>query len=271
MKAPLALILVLTIIGSSCKKEVKPNEGTVLKKIESKNDDGSTGYRAYERNPGDKIISFRDWNSTSGVGMAVIYEYAGNGKVLKAHTFDNSGNELYYFEFEYYPDGKLWKRFTKPGTINLADDINVYTYDVAGHLAVDSQYSRNDQTKPYVPLAVARFTYTGDNATEAEHWRSPAGTMILEQRMKYEYDNGINPFKNSDNYYSINEANSAIYDIRYMSANNVVKEHSATGNGPFELHQTFSYQYNSSKYPWKLKQEFVDGSNSMESEFFYEK
>jgi len=37
-----------------------------------------------------------------------------------------------------------------------------------------------------------------------------------------------------------------------MSANNVVKEYAATGNGAYELTVEYKFQYNSSNYPWKV-------------------
>ena len=51
----------------------------------------------------------------------------------------------------------------------------------------------------------------------------------------------------------------------------VLWNHYAEGNAAYQLALTYSYQYNSSNYPWKMKITNVSmtGVSDSETEFFY--
>jgi hypothetical protein len=266
MKTALILLLATICIAPSCKKEgQKPNEGTKLVKLENTFRDGNFWNRTFKLNSADKMISYEDSTSWGGIASVTV-EYGANGKPSRADYRDHQNKIIFYFEFEYNAEGRVSKRQAKPGTINIADDYNIYAYDVAGHMIADSQYSRASPDTFWL-IKVNRFTYTGDNLTEAEYLHVLNGD---KEKMKFEYDDGLNPLKNLDNYYLIIESNSNLHDIGIVSSNNVVKEYAATGNGPYELVQNYKYQYNSSNYPWKRKAEINHNSQELlEVEYFY--
>jgi hypothetical protein len=271
MKSPAALILLLTttcIIYSCSKDGESPNEGTELLQVKYNYHDGTSTKRRFDRNASDKLVSFRD-SSSVGWREDVALEYGTDGRMSRANFLDLQGNILFYYEFEYDSNGRLRKKQARPGTINLADDYHMYAYDNAGHLVADSVFVRSGGPITFLLSNVTKFIYTGDNVTESEHYRYLTGNG-LEQRRKFEYDNGINPFKNLDNYYSITEGSNAIEQIRYVSHNNMVAEYTADANAPYQLMQTFKYKYNSSGYPWKQILEVNNfGPWITDAEFFY--
>ena len=270
MRTPATLFLLFAITCSSCSKDgAKPNEGTELLRVKSSLNDGTVSYRIYDRNSANKLQSLRD--SITSVHMEIEAIYEPNGKVSRVNMLNPQGATLFYYEFEYNADGTVTKRQTKPGVVNLADDYNIYTYDASGHLVSDSQFTKSGMPPIYQVYSVNKFMYTGDNVTEAEFY-STAGAVapFLEQRIRYDYDQAINPFKKLDFIYFMIEATSGVYEIRVRSQNNVTKFFYAEGNAPYELLETYSYKYNSSNYPWKLKVE-VNNSNTglVEAEYFY--
>jgi hypothetical protein len=270
MRNPTSLILLITTtcIFCSCKKDgISPNEGTVLLQVKSSKDNGSVYKRNYVRDASDNLLKFRD-SSSAGWNEMVSFDYGNDGQISRANFYEGQTNILFHYEFEYDANGRVSKRQDRPGTINLADDFHKYAYDMAGRLVADSVYSNQG---PATHLShVSKFIYTGDNITEAEYYHYYTGQAVLDSRRKFEYDEGFNPFKNLDNFYFITTISSGVDDIRYVSANNVVKEYRAEGNQAYQLVQTYKYQYNSSNYPWKYK---VDVDNPfddfVEAEFFY--
>lgn len=273
MKTPAALILLLTTtcIIFSCKKNGwSPNEGTVLLQVKSNNDDGSISKRNYDRNASDKLVRLRD-SSSVGWTDAVTIEYGVDGHVSKANYMDNQGNVLFYIEFEYNADGTVRKRQDQPAFLNLADDYHIYTYDIAGQLVTDSVFARIGSTPNFHVSAVNKFIYTGDNITEAEYYTFYPGSPGLEGRRKFEYDQGVNPYKNMENYFYIFTTMQSVDESKYLSANNVLKQYAADGNEPYELQNTFKYKYNSSNNPWKqtLDVNNVPGTTGWEAEYFY--
>ena len=269
--ATLILLLTTTCIIYSCSKDgERPNEGTVLLQVEANYENGTSGKRRFDRDASDKLLSFRD-SSSAGWTENVAFEYGNDGRISRANFKNVSGDIMFYYEFEYDGNGRVTKRQARPGTINLADDFHLYAYDNAGHLVADSVYIRSGAGPNIFLLSnVTTFMYTGDNVTESVRYRHLTGTPELDQRRKFDYDDGINPYKNLTNYYFITEASTAIEQIRYVSHNNMVAEYTAEGNEPYQLMQTFKYKYNSSGYPWK---QILDVSNYgpwiTEAEFFY--
>lgn len=271
MKNPVTpiLLLIVACVIFSCSKNTDFNEGTELQKFRISFSNNQTYLHTYERDASGKIISRRD--STGSLLLIQELEYDANGNVSKAFMRQN-GDITHSYEFEYNPDGKLKKRQILPGTLNVADDYNVYSYDAAGHLIIDSQFSRGSGSD-YSLVFVSQFVYTGDNITGAEGYKAENGNVELFTRLKYEYDNRLNPFKDLGNhYYFYNETGSSIYTIVNMSRNNVLKQYVETENAMFQLKQTYAYQYNSDNYPVKLESEILDSPVLMshfEVEYFY--
>jgi hypothetical protein len=268
---PSTALLLLAAIGFtwSCSKDISPNEGTKLLRVESDYKTGDFTSRTFIRNPSDNLVAFQD-SSNAGTFESISIEYGSGDRISKIKFLNTAGQTIFHFELEYNTDGRVSKRLTVPGTLNIADDYNTYTYDAAGHLIIDSQYQKSGLPPAYQITKVSNYTYTGDNITEAFLYLKTTGTLDLYQRRKYEYDNKINPYKNFKYLYFIMEGNSSIEAIVCMSAGNVVKDYAAMHNTVYELAQVYKYQYNSSGYPWKVKHEIdLNGQGLREGEFFY--
>lgn len=273
MRNAAILILLLTTTGIvySCSKDGEtPNEGTVFLQVEADYDNGTSTKRRFDRDASDKLVSFRD-SSSAGWTENVAFEYGTDGRISRVNFKNVQGDIMFYYEFEFDGNGRVRKRQTRPGTINVADDYHLYVYDNAGHLVADSVYIRSGGGPNLFLLSnVTTFIYTGDNVTESVRYRHLTGTPELDQRRKFEYDDGINPYKNLANYYFITEGSNAIEQIRYVSHNNMVAEYTADGNAAYQLMQTFKYKYNSSGYPWKQIPEVNNYNQGItEAEFFY--
>ena len=224
-------------------------------------------YHYYERDANGKLTAERD--STKGLVSVWNLTYNNNGKVSKVEFRDNGSPVTYAYEFEYNAAGQIIKRQSRSVTMTVGEDYNTYAYDAAGHLIIDSQFSKGSGSS-YQLSWVSKFSYTGDNATEGEMYQMVNGSLILYARAKSEYDDKINPFKILDNDYYINEAGSSIFTIILKSANNVTKQYIAMGNGAYELEQTTSYQYHADNSVWKAKAEDVKQANrNSDMEFFY--
>jgi hypothetical protein len=268
MKTPVSLILLFVIASftHSCSKDKQIDNETQLQQIKT-TFTNIVWYRTYKINDlSKKMISMID--SANGFVSTSSFEYDINGKMSKVN-FLQQGAITHSFEFEYNPAGTIHKRQVRSGTINVGDDYNTYSYDASGLLTIDSQFSKGN-TATYQLFAVSKFHYTAGNVTEAEYYEVASGTLQLHSRMKYEYDSKLSPYKNLENHYFYNEFGSAIYDARCIGDNNVINEYSAKGDGPFQLTQTTTYQYNSSNYPFKLKPGInQSAANLVEEEYFY--
>jgi hypothetical protein len=251
----LSFLFVTACVIYSCSKNDNPTTGAELQQVKT-TFSNITYYYTYERDASNKIISATD--STKILITTHRFEYGTNGKVSKVNFRENGGAIVSSYEFEYNSDGTIRKRLIKPGT-SVVDDYNTYAYDAAGHLTADSLFSRGS-TSVYKLIAVSQFQYTGDNATAADYYEVVSGTPQLKSSLKYEYDNGLNPYKDIEFDYFYNEAGSAIYTIVNKSTNNIVKVFAAPGNGSYVLNQTYSYQYNSNNYPLHLQSDLTVGT-----------
>lgn len=263
---PFAVILLVTVIGLtwSCKKDVRPNEGTQLLRLESTYKNGSYWTRVFKRNPSDELISLRD-STDNGTLESMSFEYGANGKVSKANFLNNQGQIMFHYAFEYNANGRMSKRLAVPGILNIADDINIYTYDGAGRLVSDSQYYKSSMPPYNYQLSkYFKYTYTGNNVTESENYSFITGSWELSFKQKFEYDDKVNPYKMFEGFYAITD------DIRVVSAANVTKEYAVNTNGVAELMQVYKYTYNSSGNPWKVRHE-IDHNNQglIQGEYFY--
>jgi hypothetical protein len=266
----ITLLLTVTAVIFSCKKNGQsPNEGTELIYQENSDESGVVWKRTYARNVSNKLISLRD-SSIAGSFEAISLQYGTDGRISRVNNLDASGNIIFYFTFEYNADGMLRKKQAVPGTINLADDYDSYAYDASGRLVADSVYAKSGIPATYKLSSLTTFTYTGDNVTEVFLYSYYTGSQTLEQKRKFEYDNGNNPFKNIELYYPIVSTGNSMELITYASKNNVVKEFSAEYNMSYQLLQSWNYSYNSSNYPWKANSaDQVPGQQYGEIEFFY--
>jgi hypothetical protein len=208
-------------------------------------------------------------DSTKAYEIKTILSYNSNNKVDKA-TFIQHGNTIYSLEFEYNSDGRISKRKIRSGIQPVNENYNVYVYDAAGHLVTDSSYTTvNNST--FSLLMVSNFKYTGNNITEAENYTQNNGSLTLDTRIKYEYDNGINPFKDMDLEYYINEAGSAIYTIQLRSSNNSLKAYFSNGNGGWDLWTNSTYVYNSNNFVKKATtQSNVPPQGTAVVDYFYQ-
>jgi hypothetical protein len=149
---------------------------------------------------------------------------------------------------------------------------NAYTYDASGKLSIDSLYVPT-MAGGYTPAAMTKLYYTGDNVTEAEFYSAPNATsgFVMHSKIKYEYDNGLNPFKQIPNFYCITTISGGTYMSRFLSKNNVVRQYQSSGTSPYSLAVSYGYKYNSSNYPWKQSPGFDPfAGDTKEIEFFYQ-
>jgi hypothetical protein len=266
------LFLAACFIFSCSKKDITLNEGTELQQWKITFRDSFTFYHFYERDASNKLIATRDSAKSprSTIVSTMNVERGANGKVSKVNFQENGNTTTYSYSFDYNPDGTIWKRQMLSG-IGDVGDYNTYTYDASGHLAIDSQFRKASNSSVYEIFAVSNFHYTGNNATEAEYYEVANGALKLHTSVKYEYDNAVNPFKNLENNYYINELASSIYQITEEGDNNVEKRYSATGNGAFKLEMTCNYQYNSNNYPSNVKSvSELPHQNPFEMEYSYQ-
>jgi len=240
----LSVLLIAVTIISSSKNNDHPAEGSILKSYTTTFRDSLVYYYIYDRDANGKIISMRD--STKAYEYKTGLIYGSNDKVEKA-VYYQQGNIVGSMEFTYNSAGRIAKRKIRSGTQTVNENYNVYVYDAAGHLVTDSSYTTvNNST--FSLFMVSNFKYIGDNVTEAENYTQNNGSLTLDTRIKYEYDNGINPFKDMDLEYYINEAGSAIYTIQLKSSNNPVKAYFGNGNGGWDLWTNTTYVYNSNNF-----------------------
>lgn len=262
----LSFLFVSICIIYSCSKNESVTTGTELQKVNT-TFNNTTYYYTYERDASNKIISARD--SSGPLIVTHTFEYGTNGKVSKVNFQQNGSAITSSYEFEYNSDGRIIKRLTTSGTTSVGYDYNTYAYDAAGHLTTDSLFSCGN-TSVYKLVSFSQFRYTGDNATEADYYEMENGTPQLKSSLKYEYDNGLNPFKDIEFDYFYNESGSAIYTIINKSRNNIIKQFAATANGSYELNQTYSYQYNSNNYPLHSQSDLTVGATKhFEVEYSY--
>jgi len=270
MKAPLtlgSLLLSVCLIYSCSKDNDSKTPKPVLKEYSIAFYNSVVYHHYYERDANGKLIAERD--STKGLVSTYNYLYNNNGKVSQVEFHDNRGPATYATEFIYNAAGQIIKRQSRSVTMAINEDYNTYAYDAAGHLIIDSQFSKGSGSS-YQLSWVSKFSYTGDNATEGEMYQMVNGSLKLYARVKSEYDDKINPFKILDNDYYINEAGSSIFTITLKSANNVTKQYIAMGNGAYELEVNTSYQYNADNSVWKAKAEDVKQANrNSDMEFFF--
>jgi len=269
MKSPvtiLAALLILCAAGSCSKDKDNANEGTVLKRYKTIFRDTIVFHYIYDRDASGKLIAMRD--STRAYEFTTKLEYGSNGKVTKANFIQVGSVVAYSYEFEYNSEGRISKRKIIAGALNVSDNYNVYVYDAAGHLTVDSQFVHVNSTSSVV-TRVAKFQYTGDNITEAEDYDLITGMPVLYSKVKYEYDNGINPFKNLDLEYYINEAGSAIYTVILRSGNNIQRQYTGNSNGGWTLSTTCNYTYNSNNYALKSTAVNAAPNQRVDTEYYY--
>jgi hypothetical protein len=258
----IAALLVICAVSSCSKDKDNASAGTTLTRYTTTFRDTLVYHYIYDRDANNKLIAARD--STKAYEFTTKLEYGNNSKLTKAIFLQGFANPSYTYEFEYNTDGRISKRKISTG------DYNVYVYDASGRLTIDSQYTKvNNGT--FKPVMVSKFQYTGDNVTEAESYIQKSGGLALDTRVKYEYDNAINPFKNLEYEYYLNEAGSGIFTIQLKCANNMLKLYVADGNGGWNLQQSCTYQYNSNNYAWKAS--LVTGSPNfpkVDTEYFYQ-
>jgi hypothetical protein len=263
----LSTLLITVTIFSCSKNNDHPAEGNVLKSYTTTFRDSIVFYYIYDRDANNRIISMRD--STKAYEYKTNLIYGSNGKVEKAVYFQQ-GNIASSTEFTYNSDGRISKRKIRSGTQSVDENYNVYVYDAVGHLVTDSAYSTVNNSTFNLEM-VSNFKYTGENITEAEEYTLTNGSLALHTRIKYEYDNQINPFKDMDLEYYINEAGSAIYTIQLKSSNNALKAYTLNANGGWDLWTNSTYEYNSNNFVRKATSQIINRTQlSAVVEYYYQ-
>jgi YD repeat-containing protein len=269
---PLLYLLTTSCIISSCKKDIKEHidpsqEGTVLIGHNMLNGVDQLEYRSFIRNAAGQLTAFRD--SLNVAYNARTFEYDVNGNLTRVNLYNDNGDRIGHFALEYNNNGQVIKRlYSNPA--NQPAGHNIFTYDGAGKLVSDSNYALYS-TGDILLSTVTRFHYTGDNITEAEFYLdNGTDPAILSSKVKYTYDNKLNPLKKIPNYYCLTALSAGIYFSRYESKNNVVKEYHASRDQPYELRFTYKYKYNLSNYPYRQEPGYDPrGKESKQVEFFY--
>jgi hypothetical protein len=264
----LSVLLIAVTIFSCSKNNDHPAEGSILKSYTTTFRDSIVFYYIYDRDANNRIISMRD--STWAYEFKTNLVYGSNGKVEKT-VFYQQGNIVSSMEFTYNSAGQISKRKVRSGTMAVDENYNVYVYDAAGHLVTDSSYTTANNSTFNLAM-VSNFKYTGENITEAEEYLATNGTLALHTRIKYEYDNGVNPFKGMEYEYYFNEAGSAIYTIQLISSNNALKAYTANTSGGWDLQTNSTYQYNSSNFVSKATANNINSTTQKAvTEYFYQK
>lgn len=208
-------------------------------------------------------------DSTKAYEFKTNLVYGSNGKVEKMDYFQQ-GALVSSVEFTYNAEGRISKRKVRSGTVSTNENYNVYVYDAAGHMVTDSSFWTKDNSTYYIEM-ISNFQYTGDNITEAEEYTVTNGTLGLHTHIKYEYDNGANPFKDMEYEYFFDEAGSAIYTIQLRSSNNPLKAYTANSNGGWDLMTNSTYQYNSHNFLSKANTTNVNSTTqNAVTEYFYQ-
>ena len=252
----LSALLIAVALVSCSKNNDQPSDGSVLTRYITTFRDSIVFYYIYDRDANNRIISMRD--STKAYEFKTNLTYGSNGKVDKA-DYIQQGSIANSLEFTYNAEGRISKRKVRSGTVLTNENYNVYVYDAAGHLVTDSSYWTTNNSTYYLEM-VSKFKYTGENITEGEEYLVNNGTPALHTHIKYEYDNGVNPFKGMEYEYYFNEAGSAIYTIQLMSSNNALKAYTANTNGGWDLQANSTYEYNASNYVRKSTTQNTTGT-----------
>lgn len=263
-----SLFLSVCIISSCSQETYHLDAGYTLKQYKIVFDSSLESYHIYDRDLNGIVVAERD--SFTNTVLKMNLAYGGNGRVTQAAFSQDGGPVTYTYDFEYNSLGKIGKRQRRSGSLTVSEDYNVYTYDVAGNLLTDSQFSKTNGTS-YQLAWVSKFTYDGSNVTVGESYQVVNGSPQLYARVKNEYDIKINPLKFLPNEYYYNEAGNAIYAIVVTSYNNVVRQYVATGNGNYQPLQTYNYDYNANSYAWKARSvNATQASKNSATEYFYE-
>ena len=271
MKTPIAIVfsilMVICVVSSCSKSDAPAKEGAILTRYKTTFRDTIIFHYIYDRDANNKIISMRD--STWAYEFKTNLVYGSNNKVSKIEFWQGGTTAMGSYELEYNSTGRISKRKILAGTNIVPEEYNVYVYDGTGHLIIDSQFIKaNNGT--YKPARVGKFQYTADNISVAEDYDLTSGAAVLHSKLKYEYDNSVNPFKDMEYEYYINEAGSAAYTVVMMSANNVLKMYQANGNGGWDVQYTSTYTYNSNNYALKVKTETGTASQRAEVEYSFQ-
>jgi hypothetical protein len=263
-----SLILSVCLISSCSQENYHLDPGFMLRGYKTLFDSSVEYYHFYDRDDNGTVYAERD--STKNQEMITDLAYDNMGKLTKASFRQNGSTVNYTYDFEYNSLGKISKRQRRSGALTVNEDYNIYTYDEAGRLVSDSQFSKGSGTT-YQLAWVSKFTYDGVNVAESQSYQVVNGTPQLYARLKNEYDNKMNPFRSQINEYYLNEGGNAIYAITITCLNNVVKQYAANGNGDYQPFLNSSYVYNANSYAWKVRSVNVTQPHqNSDVEYYYE-
>lgn len=227
-----------------------PNEGTVLVRRKMAVPETIADYKL---GPGD-ILNGIEYSG----GVKEKFEFSPSGNLAKVTETGLSFNAatqtmdtviVLYNTYTYGANGRISRRDIWPGTHPVGHRIYLYTYNIAGQLTGDTLFY--DVADPVHMLGYTTYQYTGDNITGASIYELNGTTMELSYQLKTEYDNKNNPLlKHPVLYYVLLQGDMPVISS-CMSKNNPVVVYRKNPGGDWARHSEYTYQYNSSGYPWK--------------------
>lgn len=257
-KSLLTIGLLLGLI--SCSKEnIIPSGNEKLTKIETYNPSNqTTSIAEYKYDNNSNLIEiYASGGNASNEKQSLLYD--ASGKIISNTLTNNVSGNVYKFDFQSDPNGRIIKATGTSFLPNLIIDDHIYTYDTQGRLIIDSVFTQSGSIHSYV-----KFEYDNNsNVVAYKQYVNNGSAIILVNSMTFEYDTQRSPyFKLGQILYTSLGGSGVSYF--YLSKNNPIR---ATLNGTIITPGgNFLYQY----YPnLLLKTSTVNVPNAIKFTFYY--
>ncbi len=257
-KTLLTIGLLLGLI--SCAKEnIIPSGNEKLTKIETYNPaNQNTSIAEYKYdNKGNLVEIYASGGNASNEKQSLLYD--SSGKIISNTLTNNVSGNVYKFDFQSDPNGRIIKATGTSFLPNLIIDNHIYTYDTQGRLIIDSVFTQSGSIYSYV-----NFEYdNNDNIIAYQQFVNNGVSIVKVNSMSFQYDTKRSPyFKVGQRLYTSLGGSGVSYF--YLSKNNPV---SATLNGTIITPGgNFIYQYYSNSL---LKTSTVNVTKAIKFTFYY--
>jgi YD repeat-containing protein len=175
------IILFISFVLFSCRKEDSPNQqGSQLKMVSVRSGD-SIFYRSFQYDGQNRVIAMFDSNN-NGFKQNFSINYDAQGKISKVTEGENT------WTFEFDDKGRIIKKTRFNANQQKSVVENTYAYDDNGRVAADSVY--NYWTNEVYSFVSYSYDQSG-NVAESLMKDKESGSLLVE--MQSDYDNHPNP------------------------------------------------------------------------------
>lgn len=174
-----------------------------------------------------------------------VYE---NGRLVKSLMADdeNATTGDLYTSYDYAPNGDNMAKISyyRNNAVYAYDSL---VYDATGKLTFRYQVSKNAQKNAWENTGYQQFTWNedGDISRMDTYGKQPGYSRFVHTAMvSYTYDNRPNPQQQHPELAGLMDLN-----VAHLSAHNIVTENYNSANSSRIITSTYSYAYNTGKFP----------------------